>query len=205
MLAMTIWGIGLAVSLAVILISTASGTHTMQLATTMVIVAGIVASGLRDQMARPYPARSDLAMARTTIRYLGLLWVWSLLAITTIYTFLLIWDNHMVVSGILVAGALMCLILSAILSREADSDQPDNGIVGVAWLAIKGQLGVAAVSLGGLMGAGRFAPDAFGGAAKWAAINILVASSIGIVVLAANALYVMSKSAIAAANAAARG
>jgi hypothetical protein len=200
MLAMLIWGLGLAVSLAIILIATASATHSTQLIAALVIVTAIAASGVRDQMARPYPARSDLAMARTTVRYLGLLWSWSLLAIATIYSFLLHWPKYMIVVGVATIGALTCLSLGIILEREAKSEKPDQGMVQISWLGIKVQLAVAALGIGGLMGAGRLAPDAFGGADKWAAINILVAASVGIVALTANALYVMSKSAIAAAN-----
>ncbi len=164
------------------------------LAVAMVIALFVAASTIRDQRNLAANGASEVELAASGARAMGFLWCWSTMVVTITYTWLLEWPKATPILMILIMGSAICLFVSSILARAAKDRTSDTNLVSlVDWMAW-GHLLFTCVALGSLLAAGRLSIDGFSMKAKWAAINVSMASAIGIALIAAYMLSLRSRS-----------
>ena len=200
MLASIIWMFALAVGVSVLTIATAAEMHGAQMAIAAIVSGFIALKAMREQSETLAASGPGAAFARVTMMHMGLIWIWSTLAIVITYTILIPWQYTLNLVPILLLGAGLCHFVAMLLARvTADGDQ--RVLVLAQWIS-RGQLAVTSVAVGALVAAGHAAPDAFGGQAKWAAVNLLATAGMALALIAANAIKTDLQAPSAAAAAA---
>lgn len=169
---MVFWMLGIAFSAGAMVLTVALAAHLAQFALAAIIVTFIAISAIRDYSALDgeHPSRRAAVLAR----YMGMLWCWAAMSISLIYGFLMQWSAWYGVFFVLVMGAGLCLFIANVLERDAAEDALDSRMIGLVNLIAKIQFGATCVAVGGLVAFGKLSVDAFGGDAKWAAVNILL-------------------------------
>jgi hypothetical protein len=169
---MVFWMLGIAFSAGAMVFTVALDAHLAEFALAAIIVTFIAISAVRDFHAcdDQHPSRS----AAVLIRHMGMLWSWGAMSIVLIYGTLLQWSAWHGVFFVLVLGSGLCLFIANVLERDAAEDAHDSRMVGLVGLIAKVQFGATCIAIGGLVAYGKLSVDAFGGDAKWAAVNILL-------------------------------
>ncbi len=169
---MIFWMLGIAFSAGAMMITVALDAHLAEFALAAVISTFIAISAVRD-----FHAAEDEAPSRRAavlIRHMGMLWAWAAMSMTLIYAVLIDWKAWQGVFFVVVLGAGLCLFIANVLDRDAAEDAQDPRLLGIVDKIAKVQFGATCVALGGLIAYGKLSADAFGGDAKWAAVNILL-------------------------------
>jgi hypothetical protein len=169
---MVFWMLGIAFSAGAMVVTVALGAHLAEFALAAIIATFIAISAVRDYagLDGEHPSRR----AASLVRHMGMLWCWAAMSISLIYGFLMQWSAWYGVFFVLVMGAGLCLFIANVLERDAAADALDSRIIGLVGLIAKVQFGATCVAVGGLVAFGKLSVDAFGGDAKWAAVNILL-------------------------------
>jgi hypothetical protein len=175
---MVFWMLGIAFSAGAMVFTVALGAHLAQFALAAIIATFIAISAVRDYQATEgqHPSRR----AAVLIRHMGMLWSWAAMSIILIYGTLLQWNAWHGVFLVLVMGSGICLFIGNVLERDAAEDAHDSRMVALVGLIAKVQLVATCVAIGGLIAFGKLSVDAFGGDAKWAAVNILLCMGIAL-------------------------
>ena len=169
---MVFWMLGISFSAGAMVFTVALNAHLAEFALAAIIVTFIAISAVRDYAALDgeHPSRRAAVLAR----YMGMLWCWAAMSVSLIYGFVMQWSAWYGVFFVLVMGAGLCLFIANVLERDAAEDAVDSRIIGLVELIAKIQFGATCVAVGGLVAFGKLSVDAFGGDAKWAAVNILL-------------------------------
>jgi hypothetical protein len=175
------WMLGVAFAAAAMVMTSAMDAHIAQFALAMVISAFIAISGLRDHHALWSEGANAPRLAAALARHMGLLWAWAAVSVVLIYSLIITsWSGWFACFLILVMGAALCLFLANILVRDADQADPDPRIINlVNWIA-RVQFAATCLAVGGLLAFGKFSANAFGGEAKWAAVNIMLCAAMAL-------------------------
>jgi hypothetical protein len=190
MAAIVIWMFALSVSVSALLILAAAVWQEAHLGVSMIIALFVAASTIRDQRNLAANGAGEVELAASGARAMGFLWCWSAMVVLLTYTWLLNWPKSTPILIVLIFGSAVCLFVSSILGRAAKDRIGDANLVSlVDWMAW-GQLLFTCVALGSLYAAGRLSVEGFTHKAKWAAINVSMASAIGIAMIAA---YMLSQ------------
>ena len=193
MLASVIWMFALAVGVSVLSIATAAELQGVQLAMAAVVSGFISIKAMREQNETLAERGAGAEFARVTLLHMGLIWIWSTLAILITYTILISWPYTSSVVSILLVGAGVCHFVAVLLGR-AIAERDLRVVVLADWIS-RGQLAVTSIAVGALVATGHAAPGSFGGQAKWAAVNVLATSGVALALIAANAVKVQLKGA----------
>jgi hypothetical protein len=198
---MVFWMLGVAFSAAAMVLTTALEAFTAQFALATVIVAFITVSGLRDFQASRAAAAHASHQSAIIARHMGILWAWAAVSVALIYSLVITtWTAWFAAFIILVLGAALCMFLANILARDASDDHHDPRIDSlVNWIA-KVQFAATCLAIGGLLAFGKFSTSAFGGEAKWAAINIMLCAAFGLTGLSGFAITQSAETPAAAAE-----
>ena len=172
MVSMLIWVVVLAASVASVCVTVALGAEGAHLGATALVSLGIVAAAVHEHRGVELAGGSEMKLAATASRYIGLLWAWSGIATYVVYAFLLDWPLWVTAVMAMFTITGLSLFVAFILDREADAEQPDAKAALMAGLLIKGQFALGAVLLGILI-ALRHAPETMmGGGHRWVALNL---------------------------------
>jgi hypothetical protein len=169
---MVFWMLCIAFSAGAMVFSVALDAHLFQFALAAIIATFITISAIRDFHVAESEAPSH--RAAILIRHMGMLWCWAAMSMTLIYTFLLDWNAWRGVFFVVVLGAGLCLFIANVLDRDAAEDAHDARMVGIVDKIAKIQFLATCIAIGGLIAYGKLSVDAFGGQAKWAAVNIML-------------------------------
>ena len=169
---MVFWMLGIAFSAGAMVFTVALDAHLAEFALAAIIATFIAISAIRDFHAAEGEAPSR--RAAVLIRHMGMLWCWAAMSMTLIYTFLLDWNAWRGVFFVVVLGAGLCLFIANVLDRDAAEDAHDQRMVAIVDKIAKIQFATTCIAIGGLIAYGKLSVDAFGGEAKWAAVNILL-------------------------------
>ncbi len=186
---MVIWMLGIAFSAGAMVVTTSTEAYVGQFALATVIVAFITISGIRDHNAAAAEGQHPSLQSATIARHMGLLWAWAAVSVVLIYSLVITaWTAWFASFLILVMGAAVCMFLANILVRDAAQDEVDSRVVTmVHWIA-RLQFGATCLAIGGLIAIGKFSASAFGGEAKWAAVNVMLCMAIGLAGLSGYAI-----------------
>jgi hypothetical protein len=169
---MVFWMLGIAFSAGAMVFTVALDAHLAEFALAAIIATFIAISAIRDFHDTADKAPSH--RAAVLIRHMGMLWCWAAMSLTLIYAFLLDWSAWQGVFFVVVLGAGLCLFIANVLDRDAVEDAYDFRMLGIVDKISKVQFGATCIAIGGLIAYGKLSVDAFGGDAKWAAVNILL-------------------------------
>ena len=188
MLAMLIWVIGFAFSISVLALTAGGNAQSLHLTICAVIALAIAFSAAIEIGKAQSVGQSRSIIAAAVARYMGLLWAWSAVAISVTYALVLSWVNWLPIFLILMLGSSTCLFVARILDREAVAKAPDQRIINLVRFVAWSKFGATCLAIGGLLAAGKLGPDGFGGQSRWAAMNILLCTAIGLAVISGYAL-----------------
>jgi hypothetical protein len=184
MAAIVIWMVALCGSVSALIVLAAGSWHDLHLAVSLTIAGFVAIGSIRDHRIQAAGGASAAELAATSARAMGFLWCWSTIVVFITYTWILEWPKWVLVCTVLVIGAVTCVFISQILTRGAQQKVDDGYLVAlVDWMAW-GQFLLTCLAAGGLYAAGRLAADGFADKAKWAAINVTMASAFGINLIA---------------------
>jgi hypothetical protein len=185
---MIVWMIGIAMAGAAMVVSAAMQLYSVHFALAAIISSFIAVTAMRDHAAAASDGVGRAGLAAVISRYMGFLWAWSAVAVFLTYALVMAWTNWLGAFMVLVVGAGLCLFVARVLDAEAHAETPDAHLVGFVGLMARVQLTLTCIVVGGLLAAGRFGPEAFGGYNKWAAVNVLLCAAIGLAVLSGFAI-----------------
>ena len=188
---MVFWMLGIAFSAGAMVFTVALGAHLAQFALAAIIATFIAISAVRDYAALDGDHVSR--RAAVLVRYMGMLWCWAAMSVSLIYGFLMQWSAWYGVFFVLVMGSGLCLFIANVLERDANAGALDSRIIGFVDVIAKVQFGATCIAVGGLIAFGKLSVAAFGGDAKWAAVNILLCMGLALAGLSGFAIATGSR------------
>lgn len=181
------WMIILTLSVVATILSAGAGAPATHMATTGFGGLACALLALRDRRALETAGASRSAVAATTARYLGLVWVWGALGLFVTYFFILAWrDWWQFVLAFTVVGVL-CLLFAAALERDDRAGREDETMLKLGHYLAIGQLAGMIITVLGL----AIDPDkVFLSTTRpdWAANTIFLFGALALAAITANAL-----------------
>lgn len=167
----------------------ASGAH---MAINAVAGLLIAAFAYRDRQSLLASGAVKSAVASSTARHMGYVWIWGALGFLTIYTSVLSWHEwwHFC-AGFAAVGAL-CLYFASNLQRDARTGKEDASLLQIARYLTIGQLVGMIVTIVGLILDNKMPRDV--AKPDWAANNICFFGAVALALISINALRGGSKS-----------
>ena len=190
MLAMLIWVVGFAISISILALTAGANLQSLHLTICAVISLAIAFSATMEMSKAQAAGQNRSQVAAAIARYMGLLWSWSAVAIAVTYALVLSWVNWLPIFMILMLGAGTCLFVARILDRESVATAPDARIISLVRFVAWSKFGATCLTIGGLLAAGKLGADGFGGQSRWAAMNIMLCTAIGLSLISGYALII---------------
>jgi hypothetical protein len=183
MLAPIIWTLAIGFGIGAMVITAAADMHSLHMTLATLISSSIAACGIRDVYASSEQASSVTGRAAIVTRFMGVLWAWSALVTVVTYGLVLNWDSWYVAFILLISGAGLCLFVSSILQREANTADGDVRLVGIVNIVARAQFVLACLALGALMAGAKLPVQSLGEPGAWAGLNLFISTAMGFAVL----------------------
>jgi hypothetical protein len=177
------WMLGISFAAAAMVLTAAMELYGLQTLLSMVIAGFIVLAAIRDH--RSLIALNGFAAHAyaTLVRHMGMLYAWAAVSIALVYALLIQWDFWFIAFLLMGLGATLCLFLANILMRDLTGDGVDRNVTDLVRSIAKAQFAATCVAFGGLLTFGTLSPSAFGGEAKWVAVNIMLCAAFALAAL----------------------
>ncbi len=150
---------------------------------------GLAVAGVRENLALRRSGAVKSAVASSTARQMGLIWLWGALALAAIYaTGVLVWKEwwQFFLASAVAAG--LCLYFSATLEKDARAGREDQTMLRLGrYLAIV-QLAGMVIAVLGLLIDGKMSRFLTPRYTDWAANNVFFFGALAVGVISANAL-----------------
>jgi hypothetical protein len=181
-----IFGLSLAIGVAAVVFSAASGRPElhMGLAALACLAFALLAIWERHRLAAS--GAREAALASSTAGFMALVWAWAALSLLITYVFVLSWIEWW--QYVLGAGAVaaLCLFFGGMLSRDAAAGREDQTLLKLARYLTVGQLAGMIIAMVGLVLDGKMPrnpekPD-------WAASSIFFFGAASLAIISLNAL-----------------
>jgi hypothetical protein len=191
---MAFWMLGIAVSVAGMVLAAASRSTGVQAAYAhLVIAAGVsilfALKAIQDTRELAARGQSRSAVAASSARYMGLIWAWGALGLFVTYGLgVLSWREWQSFFMAFVVAAGLCLFFSATLNKDATAGKDDPTMLKLAYyLAIVQLVGMGATMLGLIIDGKmtRFLNPRF---TDWAANNIFFFGALALTAVSAYAI-----------------
>lgn len=187
------WMMSIAISVCLLVITAAAGAYDQAMAHANLLVAALVSIAmallaLRDTRQLLKGGASDMIVAGSLMRFMGLIWAWAALAISVTYgPGFLSWSSwwQYFIGFVLLSG--LCLFVSRLL---CEAEGPDEKLLKTAQY-IGGATLFAMVTSIAVFGTNRLAAVPTLEADSWAATNVLL---FGAIALAAVSSYLLKAS-----------
>lgn len=178
--------VALAVGLAANVYTAAMAASGLHMAVNAAVGLGIAALAYRDRRELIASGAVKSAVASSTARHMGYVWIWGALGFLAIYTSVLSWHEwwHFCL-GFAAIGAL-CLYFATSLRRDADSGKEDASLLQIARYLTIGQLVGMVVTIIGLILDDKMPRDV--SKPDWAANNICFFGAVALALISINAL-----------------
>jgi hypothetical protein len=189
MASLVIWMAAFTIGTCVTVLSAATGSYGLHLGVTGLVTLSIAIVAVQEhgQLMAHNAKRS--ALAATTSRYIGLVWIWAACAILVTYEFILSWrETWQFVIGLAIIGAL-CLGLAIMFDRDAESGKEDPTMLSLGRTLNLLQMVGMLMAVIGLVADNKFILTARGAVrSDWAANNIFFFGAIAVALIGAHAL-----------------
>lgn len=188
MASMIIWMLGIALGIAVLVLSAAAGQPLLHMAVSALISLVIAWLAIRENRTLTAAGAAKATVASSTARHMGFVWVWGALSLLVTYYFILKWHEWLhFFSAFAIAGAL-CLFIANTLDRDTLAGREDETMMTVArYLTIVQLVGMVATVIGLIVDGKmtRFLTPRF---TDWAANNIFFFGAVALAAISLNAL-----------------
>jgi hypothetical protein len=189
MLEVFLWIMAITIAISAMIVTAAMELHTPHFALGMVIAAFIAVTAIRDHQNAAEANADKSRLAAIIIRHMGMFWAWAALSIFITYALMIQWSQIWVgIFMVLALGSAVCLFMANTLQRDSEAGTEDVNAIALVGLIAKLQVVVTCLIVGSLVAFGRFNTQAFGGEAKWAAVNILLCTAMGAAILSGFAI-----------------
>lgn len=188
MASMFIWMFGIAIGIAVLVISAAAGQPLIHMAVSALISLVIALIAIGENRRLHAAGASKTVVASSTARHMGFIWVWGALSLLVTYFFILKWNEWLhFFLAFAVAGAL-CLFIANTLDRDAAAGREDPSMMKIARYLTIVQLVGMIITVLGLLVDGKMTRYLTPRFTDWAANNIFFFGAIGLAAISLNAL-----------------
>lgn len=189
-----VWMIAFTIGISVTVLSAAAGNYDLHLGVTAVVTLTIAIVAVQTHRKLMTRKAHRSALAASTSRYIGLVWIWAACALLVTYEFILTWrESWLFVAGLLIVGAL-CLGLAHMFDRDGDADKHDETMLSLGRTLNTLQVFGMLIAVAGLVADGKFGPAARGAMKPdWAANNIFFFGAIAVALIGAHALIAEKK------------
>lgn len=192
--AIIIWMTSFTIATCSTVLSAASHAYTFHLCVTATVTLAIAVMAVQAHRQLMAEGGSRSALAASTSRYIGMIWIWAACAVLITYQFILTWREALpFVFGLMVVGA-GCLCLAIMFDREAAVGREDETMLGLGRTLNTIQMVGMLIAVIGLVADGKF-----GAGAKlvqrpdWAANNIFFFGALAVALVGAQALISETK------------
>lgn len=188
MASLFIWMLGIALGVSILVISAAIGQPLMHMAASAFISLVIALVAIKVNRDMHEAGASKPAIAASTARHMGFVWVWGALSLLVTYFFILKWNEWLhFFMAFAVAGAL-CLFIASMLERDAATGREDPTMMKVARYLTIAQLVGMVITVIGLLVDGKMTRYLTPRFTDWAANNIFFFGAVALAALSANSL-----------------
>lgn len=182
-----LWMIALTVSICMIVIAAAMGEPSLLLFMSGLVSLGVALLSVRENASLTAAGASRSAIAASTARNMGVIWLWGAIGILLIYLFILQWREWwQLFLGLAFVGVLS-LFFGATLRRDAEAGRDDETMLKLGrYLTMAQLVGMVVTVVGLLIDPDKqimqtTRPD-------WAANNIFICGAIALAAISAHAL-----------------
>ena len=194
-MASVLWpALGIGISLALLALTAALRQADLNMAYAHMAIAaaaaiGVAVAAVRENLALRRSGAAKSAIASSTARHMGLIWVWGALALVVIYaTGVLVWREWWQFFLAFAVGAGLCLYFAAALDKDARAGREDETMLRLGrYLAIV-QLAGMVIAVLGLLIDGKMSRFLTPRYTDWAANNVFFFGALAVGVISANAL-----------------
>jgi hypothetical protein len=188
---LAIWMITLTISLAAIILSAAAENSAVHTTVAALIALGMAAMAVNEHWQQRKAGLSENAVAASTARHMGVVWIWGALSLFVTYFFILTWKEWAVFTGAFAAVGILCLLFAAALDNDERKGSKDKTLLKLARYLSIGQLVGMVIAMVGLVIDGKFpvTVESNIGWQDWAANNIFFFGALAVAIITANALY----------------
>ncbi len=190
-----IWMLLLTISVCGVVLTTATGDNTAQMAATGLVSLMLGIFGIAANRRARNSGASEYAIAAATARSMGLVWAWCALCLLLIYLIYLSWGEWWQFFLLCAAAATVCLFVAATLDRDDAKGAKDDTMLKIANGLAAFQLAGMIVTVVGLYLDGKL--DRFKharpGWEDWAGNNVFFFGAIALAAISAYALFEQRK------------
>lgn len=184
MLAIALWMFGVAIAVSVMVITVAMEIYSVQFGLGAIITTFIAFSGMRDYGDAEARDANSASRAAILVRHMGILWSWAAVSICVIYSLIMVWTQTWIpLFVVLTLAAGTCMFIANLLQRDADAGIIDQRVIAFVDRMVWAQFVVICLLIGGLVAVGKFGPASFSGENKWAAMNVMLCTGLGLGIL----------------------
>jgi|GEM_PF-556773 len=191
---MLIGMLGIGASLALLVVTAAAWLSSVDMAYANMAVA-VAASmafalvAIRDNLALRRAGAAKSAIASSTARYMGIVWIWGALALAATYaTGVLVWREWWHFLLAFAAVGALCLLFAALLAKDARSGREDATMLKLGRQLAIIQLAGMVIAVLGLLIDGKMTRFLNPRYTDWAANNVFFFGALAIAAISANAL-----------------
>jgi hypothetical protein len=193
---MTAWVLGLGVSIAALAWTAALKLQTTEMAYVHAAIAAVASAAIALASVRALPEDAKglvgrILKAGTGLRYAGLVWAWGMAGLFITYAFVLQWKEWWHFTLIFAVLAAVCLYLSSLLQKDAQSGSEDETLFKLARILLRVHLGAAVITVIGLLIDGKMVRFLVPRHHDWAAQNIFFFGALALAAISWFALVAM--------------
>ena len=193
MTSMVIWMLGIAVSVAFLVLSAAAKQPYLHMIVAASVALLFALSAIAENRKLRAEGHSETIISSTTARYMGLVLIWGALGLFVTYSFVLKWKEWWHFFLALIAAAGLCLFFAATLKKDAESGKDDATmkLLGryMAWIMTGGMF----ITMVGLIVDGKMTRFMNPRHTDWAAQNIFFFGAVALAAIGVNALITSRK------------
>ncbi|MEQ1711076.1 MAG: hypothetical protein ABL908_06710 [Hyphomicrobium sp.] len=187
------WMLGIALGIAILVVSAAVGQPLMHMAAAALISLGIALMAVKENRELHASGASHPAIAASTARHMGFIWVWAALSLLVTYFFILKWNEWLHFFLAFAVAGVLCLFIAITLDRDAAANREDPSMMKIARYLTIAQLVGMVVTVIGLLVDGKMTRYLTPRFTDWAANNIFFFGAIALAAMSLNSL-IASKS-----------
>ncbi|HXF53700.1 MAG TPA: hypothetical protein VNK52_06205 [Hyphomicrobiaceae bacterium] len=186
--------LGIGASLALLVVTAAARSSSVDMAYANMAIAAAASTvfalvAMRDNLALRRAGAAKSAIASSTARHMGIVWIWGALALAVTYaTGVLVWREwwHFLLAFAAVGG--LCLFFAAMLEKDARAGREDATMLRLGRQLAIIQLAGMVIAVLGLLIDGKMTRFLNPRYTDWAANNVFFFGAVAIAVISANAL-----------------
>ena len=195
MQAVLLWMMGLAIALCAIVLSAGARMPLVHMAMTGTISLIIALQAIQEHRRLTARGETETAIAASTARHMGFVWVWGALGLMVTYLFILDWREWWPFFLGLAVAAGLCLGYAILLEKEIETGRHDAGLLSFGRGMTIAQLVGMVITVVGLLVDGKMTRYLNPRHLDWAANNIFFFGAIAIAAISAHALLATKRKA----------